>query len=263
MTGKGPRPTAESEEHADLAYGKSYLEWKGWDERSFAKAGNLQTCYFDAELSRANFKPSDKCEVLEIGFGNGSFLAYAKSKGWSAVGTEMNAVLVEMATRSGLNAIHANDLETLKDGTFELVVAFDVLEHIPPDHLLAFVQSLTRLLKPGGLFLARFPNADSPFGLLNQNGDVTHRNAIGQGKVRQLNRELNLKLIFFGGQAVPLNCGDVSRSLRRVLGLALFKLVDSVVNRIFFPNDHISFCSSNVVMVLQAAEPARANVTWL
>ena len=252
MMVNAPDPLTTSEEHPDLVYGKSYLEWKGWDEDTFAKVGSLDAIYFDAELSRARFKPAGNIEILEIGFGNGSFLAYAKSKGWNAVGTEVNDFLVEMATRRGLNAIHANDLNTLTEGAFDLVVAFDVLEHIPQDHLLEFVRSLAKTLRPGGLLLARFPNADSPFGLLNQNGDMTHLTAIGLGKVRYLSRELDMNLVFFGGQAVPVICGKAVRSLRRLAGVALFKVVDSFVNKVFFPNDPIAFCSSNVVMVLQA-----------
>lgn len=253
MKVNGPDPLTAPGDEDGTAYGKSYLGWKGWDEENFGKVGDLETCYFDAELKRASLDLQRKIEVLEIGFGNGSFLAYVKNRGWNAVGTEINGVLVEMATRRGLNAIHSDDLNTLKEGSFDLVVAFDVLEHISPDHLLDFVRSLLRMLKPGGVLLARFPNADSPFGLLNQNGDITHLTAIGLGKVRYLARELDAKLVFFGGQAIPINCGSVLRSVRRFCGVAMFKIVDAFVNSVFFPNDRISFCSPNVVMILQAA----------
>lgn len=255
MTVNGPDPLEPDEAHSDTAYGRTYLEWKGWDEQNFAQAGSLETSYFNAELKRAGFGARQRPHVLEIGFGNGSFLAYASANGWNATGTEVNRFLVEMATHRGLNAIHADDLNTLADGTFDLVAAFDVLEHIPQENLLEFVRGLVCKLKPEGLLLARFPNADSPFGLVNQNGDITHLSAIGLGKVRYLARELDLKLVFYGGQAVPVT-GSLLRSLRRVSGLALFKTVDSIVNRIFFPNDHVAFCSSNAVMVLQVAGQA-------
>ncbi len=251
MTDSGAKPVIAPEEPADSAYGQSYLEWKGWEEANFAKAGSLETAYFDAELKRSGFTATETSRVLEIGFGNGSFLAYARNKSWNTVGTEVNEFLVRMAKARGLTAIHADELDTLESSSFDLIVAFDVLEHIPPSGLLAFVQELVTLLRPGGLLLARFPNADSPFGLLNQNGDITHLTAIGLGKVRYLNRELETNLVFFGGQAVPLHGGSVTRSLRRMLGLALFKVADAFVNRVFFSNDHIAFCSSNVVMVLQ------------
>ena len=261
MMVNGPDPLTPSDDHTDLVYGRTYLEWKGWDEQNFARAGKLEISYFDAELKRAGFKADSRTEVLEIGFGNGSILAYAKTKGWNAVGTEVNEFLVEMATRRGLNAIHANDLAGLKQASFDLVVAFDVLEHISQDHLLGFVRDLVNKVKPGTLLLARFPNADSPFGLLNQNGDITHLSAIGLGKARYLARELGLELVFFGGQAVPV-AGSAMRSLRRVGGLALFKLIDTVVNRVFFPNDPIAFCSSNAVMVLRVSGSDSASTSY-
>lgn len=33
------------------------------------------------------------------------------------------------------------------------------------------------------VFLARFPNGDSTIGMRNQNGDITHVNAISTGKI--------------------------------------------------------------------------------
>ena len=48
---------------------------------------------------------------------------------------------------------------------------------------LGFLRDVMRVLKPGARAVLRFPNGDSPFGLVHQNADVTHVNAIGRGKV--------------------------------------------------------------------------------
>ena len=256
MPGNLVDPVTVSPDHEDATYGRSYLEWKGWQADNFAQLGSLRASYFDAELRRTRRDLNGEIKVLEIGFGNGSFLAYARARGWDAIGTEINGALVETANRSGFHAIHAEALNKLGKGAFDLVLAFDVLEHIPQAQMLAFVDSLAQRLKPGGVLLARFPNADSPFGLVTQNGDLTHLNAIGLGKVRYIARELGMKLVFYGGQAVPLTGGGAMRTIRRFFGLALFKTVDGLVNTIFYPNDHIAFCSGNAVMILQAAPTA-------
>jgi hypothetical protein len=41
-----------------------------------------------------------------------------------------------------------------------------------------FKLDVKRVLKPGGRFIARCPNGDSPFRLVNQNGDVTQVTSI-------------------------------------------------------------------------------------
>lgn len=235
-----------------LPYGKSYLDWKGWDESSFGVLDALQTYYFDAEMMRTGLELNRKLQVLEIGFGNGSFLAYAKRRGWEIVGTEANAHLINAASLFGFHAIPADDLHTLQHGMFDLVVAFDVLEHVPPLELLGFVRKLAEKLKPGGILLARFPNADSPFGLVNQQGDITHMCAIGLGKVRYLSIELEMRIVFFGAEARPVRCGSFTQSIRRLLGLALTKSIDFFVNKTLLQNLNIAFCSSNVVMILQS-----------
>src|SRR6202522_2361004 len=117
MNANGPEPLTAPKEHAAIAYGQSYLGWKGWDEEHFGKVWSLETLYFEAELKRANFDLERRIEILEIGFGNASFLAWVKNRGWNAVGTEINSFLVEMATRRGLNAIHSDSFNTLKEGS--------------------------------------------------------------------------------------------------------------------------------------------------
>lgn len=63
-------------------------------------------------------------------------------------------------------------------GKLDLVVAFDVMEHMTREQLLVLFDTLAALLKSGGHVLARFPNAQSPLGCVTQNGDWTHRSAL-------------------------------------------------------------------------------------
>ena len=103
-------------------------------------------------------------------------MAYARSQQWQVTGTELNPHLALRGKAMGLDVHQMQDLTQWADGSFDLVVAFDVLEHVPPAEALAFLRALLRVLKPGGCVLLRFPNADSPFGLAHQNADVTHLN---------------------------------------------------------------------------------------
>ncbi len=145
--------------------------------------------------------------MLEIGFGNGTFLKYAQQKEWDVYGTEINNELVGIAKESGFNVRQSKTVACFKDNTFDLVLAFDVLEHIPQDNLLDFLIEVKRVLKNGGFFIARFPNGDSPFGLKIQNGDVTHITSIGSGKVYYLGTATNMKVFFLLG-AKPSQYSD-------------------------------------------------------
>jgi SAM-dependent methyltransferase len=64
------------------------------------------------------------------------------------------------ARRSNLDAILIDDMtqSALPDASFDCVVAVEVLEHVEEDE--AFVRHVSRVLRPGGVFLMTTPNGD-------------------------------------------------------------------------------------------------------
>jgi SAM-dependent methyltransferase len=236
-------------------YGKSYLEWKSWEVSNFGGLRKSEKSYFDAEIKRASINTDKKIRALEIGFGNGSFLTYAKNKRWDIVGTEINKDLVEAARRLNFNCICADNLSTFGDDTFDLVVAFDVLEHVSQGNLLSFLREVNRILKDNGIFIARFPNGDSPFGLLNQNSDMTHITTIGSGKVKYLASELGVNLVFVGAEAQPLIAGTLRRTVHGLFSIPIKKIINLFVSLVFFQGGNIAFCSLNLVMIFRTSKP--------
>jgi SAM-dependent methyltransferase len=163
---------------------RNYTDWKQW--RGFGKLPASQERYFAREL--AMLRPLRGKRILEIGFGNGGFLSFARAQGAEVHGTEMIPELVQAARQAGFDVSDGSAILQGKKhaGSFDAVVAFDVLEHMDKDELAEFFGAVHALLKPDGAFLARFPNGDSPFGRRYQNGDLTHKTAIGSGLIEHL-----------------------------------------------------------------------------
>lgn len=159
-----------------------YTEWKRWD--GVFRASDKDARYYAAELRE--FPLAGK-RVLEIGFGNGSFLAWARSEGADASGIELNADMREAARRNGFLAF-AEPLSELaaQDRSYDLVAAFDVLEHWDASELIDNFRSIRALLVDGGIFLARFPNGQSPFGRAYQHGDFSHKSTLTTYKIEYL-----------------------------------------------------------------------------
>ena len=55
------------------------------------------------------------------------------------------------------------------------ITATDVLEHFTKPEVLATFDEVAAALRPGGVFVARVPNAVSPLGGTIRNGDFTHQ----------------------------------------------------------------------------------------
>jgi SAM-dependent methyltransferase len=98
--------------------------------------------------------------VLEIGCGDGKFLRDLVDQVGveRAVGTEYNAASIEKARQRGVDvtASAPADLERTYSDGFDAVCAFQVLEHV--DTPVEFLQSVRRLLRPGGIALFGVPN---------------------------------------------------------------------------------------------------------
>jgi 2-polyprenyl-3-methyl-5-hydroxy-6-metoxy-1,4-benzoquinol methylase len=161
---------------------EGYAQWKGW--QGDFETSDRDARYFAAEL--AGIDLSGK-RVLEIGFGNGSFLAWARRQNAQVTGTEIIDTLIEQARTKGYDAQSASLPTLLASGRqFDLIVAFDVFEHWHKDELIANLGQLHALLAGDGLLLARFPNGHSPFGRVHQHGDLTHMTTLSSSSVTQL-----------------------------------------------------------------------------
>jgi|APGre2960657468_1045069.scaffolds.fasta_scaffold93697_1 SAM-dependent methyltransferase len=230
---------------------KQYSTWKNWDEIAFGTLKGHHRAYFNAEIKRTKMVLPKNSKVLEIGYGNGSFLRFAYEKKWDVFGIEENTPMVKKATDAGFESIFSGDLSRFEDDSFDLVVAFDVIEHLSNDVLECMSGDIKRILRKGGCFIARFPNGDSPFGLPNQNGDPTHINSIGSGKVHYLANKFDLKVIFIGGEAQPL-WGHPLLFVYRLITLPIKSILMLFTRLIFFsPTSKVDFFSHNLTSILQ------------
>jgi len=230
-----------------------YVEWKRWGlNRPFGTCSEFESRYFAAELDRI---PSAKIsKVLEIGFGDGAFLAYGKTLSWMMTGIEVIPDLVQLAQDSGYQAISSEQTADLLANSFDLVVAFDVLEHIPQDDLPNLLSLIFQKLRPGGLFIARFPNGDSPLGLPFQYGDMTHVTVIGSGKLRYLAQQAKMNVVLCGAQARVIRTGYWRHTVHFAFSAVVIWILERVVKFIVTPHLRITLFSGNLVAILQTPE---------
>jgi len=100
-------------------------------------------------------------KLLDVGCGNGSFLAKMQRLGWDVVGVEPDRKAAGIAReRFGLE-VHVGDLTEagFPDHIFDALTLSHVLEHVPDP--VRTLHECGRLLKPGGKLVVVTPNWDS------------------------------------------------------------------------------------------------------
>ncbi|GAA2501929.1 class I SAM-dependent DNA methyltransferase [Winogradskya humida] len=127
--------------------------------------------------------------VLDIGSGQGELVRLLSADGFAAEGVDVSAEQVALAHAAGLSQVRLGDFHArlgTADSAWDAVIATDVLEHLGADEILRTFDEVSRALRPGGVFIARVPNAVSPTGGHLMFGDITHRTWFTQRSVRQL-----------------------------------------------------------------------------
>ena len=235
-------------------YDFNYIKWQKWNEYTFGNLSKDKYFYFKKVIEKIKISNDQiPSKILEIGFGNGEFLNFARKQTWEIDGIEINEILLNKAIKEGYNSYKSikEVLETKKK--YDLVFAFDVLEHLDDIEIDKLFLSLKKLLNDNGSFVARFPNGDSPFSLPIQNGDATHLTSIGSGKILYLVSKYKLEPIYIGNDITPIFNTSLLKILQRIISLPIKFLINLVVNIIFFPGDmlRINFTSKNLLIVLK------------
>lgn len=96
--------------------------------------------------------------AVDVGCGRGGLVSRLTELGWNAQGVEFDEGAAAVAQESGLS-VFCGELSdaAFQENTFDLVTTQHVIEHLADPN--AFLAEVARILKPGGTFYAKTPNA--------------------------------------------------------------------------------------------------------
>lgn len=163
-------------------------------ENAFDKKTQQNSIQWKREWYDYNFKkffPENKeAYLLDIGPGLGELLITEKEWGYSnGMAIDISPSIVQYCTERGLKCVQVEDSSAWLNkelGKYDLITAFDVLEHIPIDQAPVFLHACKNALKDTGRLIIQVPNIQSPESFLHRYNDLTHVFGYSQHTLEQL-----------------------------------------------------------------------------
>lgn len=114
----------------------------------------------DREYRHLPRLPAGGGTLLDVGCGDGSFLALARTCGWDVVGLDPDTAAVANAASQGLT-VHEGGIEYFagQSNLFDVITLNHVIEHVYEP--VKVLEACHALLKPGGQLWLETPNIDS------------------------------------------------------------------------------------------------------
>lgn len=105
--------------------------------------------------------PASQGTLLDIGCSDGAFIGWAQDAGFTAYGIDIDDKAIARARKRSTNVWSADllsfsSLPVSKPERFDVITAFEVLEHQPDPH--GFLAAVTRLLAQDGWIAGTVPN---------------------------------------------------------------------------------------------------------
>jgi 2-polyprenyl-3-methyl-5-hydroxy-6-metoxy-1,4-benzoquinol methylase len=96
--------------------------------------------------------------ILEIGSGSGHMVKHLRDRGFNVIGTEINPEYIALAKEKfGIDLLPmSGDKLDFPDRSFDVVLSFDVFEHIPDSDL--HLREVARTLRDDGRYMLETPN---------------------------------------------------------------------------------------------------------
>ena len=147
----------------------------------------------------------NKCvasRVIDIGVGRGEMLSCMKQWADNYHGIDISPSTVEFCKKLDLSCELVDDTEFwLKNNQnqFDIITCLDVLEHIPKERLIHFLEAIRNSLNKDGIAIFQVPNLQSPFGYLHHFNDITHISGFVEHSLNQVLLSAGFsKMLFYG-----------------------------------------------------------------
>jgi SAM-dependent methyltransferase len=135
-------------------YEAAYLQYLAPDDSDAANLGSL--CQWMEQFAALRGS-----RLLDVGAGSGKLVRFLRARGVDAQGIEPSRALFDrfLSEDPAFSCVMLDDHRSSAAGTFAVVTAFDVVEHVPDP--VGFLDDVAAMLEPGGVFFGSTPDVGS------------------------------------------------------------------------------------------------------
>jgi SAM-dependent methyltransferase len=136
--------------------------------------------------------PEDRfIRILDLGCGYGALLYFLKESGYCYLsGVDRSPEQVMVARQLEIDAVQEGDvldfLRKKEDHSYDVVIAFDILEHFTKQEIFIIVDEIYRVMQSKGKLILHVPNGEGIFSGRIYFGDLTHQTAFTCQSIHQL-----------------------------------------------------------------------------
>nr|WP_237474243.1 methyltransferase domain-containing protein [Xanthomonas sp. LMG 8992] len=120
--------------------------------------------------------------VIDVGCGRGEWLALLRDEGLHARGVDLNSRFVSDAAARGMDVIEGDAIEVLRAmpaGSVGAITSMHLVEHLPFERVVEFIDVCHHVLRPGGVLILETPNPENlDVATIYFYMDPTHRNPL-------------------------------------------------------------------------------------
>jgi 2-polyprenyl-3-methyl-5-hydroxy-6-metoxy-1,4-benzoquinol methylase len=181
--------------HFHMGYRKIYEKYYSNNFRFFHDTEdnkeNEQFYYFwkNNLLKYIKGYPKDNSRILDLGCGIGQHMYSLERLGFKNIeGVDLSDENVEILLKKGYAAKKGEAIDFLKrcEEKYDIILIWDMLEHLKKDEIAEILSLIKGNLKEGGLLINVTPNGQNPFSLPSRYIDITHEIIFTQNSLRAM-----------------------------------------------------------------------------
>ncbi len=146
---------------------------------------------------RKYLSSNKKIKILDIGCGNGLFLEFLKSMGYSNIeGIDLSTENIKICKSKGLKVENKEAFNFLKKSKgYDLIIMNDVIEHIKKEKIISLLKLIKRKLNKNGALIIKTLNMSNPISLNTLYCDFTHEWGYTEKSIKQVCENANFTKI--------------------------------------------------------------------